>query len=279
MSQRISLKQRFRHAKRWVRLAGHMLKDAHQQKKHRVNFKSKGQDPVTKTDILIESYLVKHLMNLDPRAQILTEESGLLGPKRSHMRWILDPLDGTVNFIHRVPHCAISLAFEHKEKLLFGIIYNPFREELFWGIHGRGAYLNGKSLHVSTVDSLGHSIISTGFNFSMMDRLDPALGIFKGFLLSTMGVRRSGSAALDISYVAAGLYDGFYEESLQPWDVAAGLVILQEAGGHVSDFRGQDCSIYDKELVASNGVLHSQMLEVIQWGLKMEIELPSDMYT
>ena len=278
MPQRLTHARRFRWALRRVRKAGRLLVDFGPQEGRKVGFKSEGQDPVTKTDVRIESYIVQALMKFDPRAQILTEESGLLGPARSSARWVLDPLDGTVNYIHRHKHCAISLAFEYRRRLVFGIVYNPFRRELFWGIRGRGAYLNGERLQVSQVPHLGLALVATGFNFSMMERLDPALGIFKGFLLSTMGVRRSGSAALDLCYVAAGFYEGFYEESLKPWDVAAGVVILTEAGGRWTDFQGRPCTIYDGELVASNGHIHDQMLEVIQWGLRLDSEFPSHLY-
>lgn len=261
---------RFKYARRWVIQAGKkLLRYYRTSETGPIHYKapSGSEDPVTKVDLLIETYLARRLLRLDPDNQVLTEESGLLGPPRSKGRWIIDPLDGTVNFIHGNPHFAIALAFEWKEKLVFGIVYNPARDEFFHAIRGKGAYLNGEPIRVSTTRTLNEALISTGFNINLMENVDQPLKLFKALLLTTMGLRRTGSAALDICYVAAGRFDAFYEEALSPWDIAAGAIILEEAGGQWTDFNGQKTTIYEREFLGSNGLIHNQMIEVFRWAL------------
>jgi len=226
--------------------------------------------PVTRLDRVVEETIVRHILEKDPKAQVLTEESGILGPAHSKARWILDPIDGTSNFIHGFPHFAISLALEYKGHVVLGVVYDPIKRECFWAGTGIGAFLNGRSIRVSSVRSLNEALLGTGFTYHIYEHMDRTLQILRGFLYTAMGVRRAGAAALDLCYVAAGRLDGFWEEHLSPWDVAAGILILQEAGGRWTDFALQPTSIYDGELLASNGLIHDQMGEVIRWALSLK---------
>ncbi len=266
-------KERWRFARKLIIHAGKLLTDVYFQRKSKriERFKKGKDDPVTVTDILIETYIVEKIFKYDPDCQVLTEESGLLGYRESPIRWILDPLDGTVNYLHLHPHFAISLALEKEGEVLFGLVYNPLRRELFEAFRGQGAFRNGKRIHVSKTSMLNQALIATGFNASVMENLDSLIQVFKGFLHVTMGVRRSGSAALDLCYVAWGRYDGFYERGLSPWDVAAGLLIVEEAGGLYTGFRNEPTTIYDRDFIVSNGKIHHEMLQTIEWAEQNEL--------
>jgi myo-inositol-1(or 4)-monophosphatase len=187
---------------------------------------------------------------------------------RSRYRWIIDPLDGTTNFAHGFPVYAVSIGVEYDGNLLAGAVYDPTRDELFTGEAERGAYLNGRPIRVSDTAQLEAALTVTGFAYDIRDTADNNLDHFAQFALKAQGVRRTGSAALDLCYVAAGRFDGFWEVRLSPWDMAGGVVIVQEAGGRITDLRGNAHSIYQPEVVASNGRIHGEMLEVIRANLR-----------
>jgi len=179
------------------------------------------------------------------------------------VKWIIDPLDGTTNFAHGYPFYCVSIAVEEKGEIVCGAVYDPVREEMFSAARGAGAYRNGERLKVSNVDRLSQALLITGFPYNFRERLDTVIRQFGKFLVASQAVRRGGSAALDLCYVASGRLDGFWELYLQPWDTAAGHVILEEAGGRVTDFKGGPFSIYNKETLASNGLLHDEMRAVL----------------
>lgn len=186
----------------------------------------------------------------------------------SRYRWIIDPLDGTTNFAHGFPVYAVSIGVECDGALLVGVVYDPTRDELFTAETGRGAFLNGVSIAVSHTAELEAALTVTGFAYDIRDTPNNNFDHFARFALKAQGVRRTGSAALDLCYVAAGRFDGFWEVKLSPWDMAAGAVIVREAGGRITDLRGNAHSIYQPELVASNGQIHHEMLEVIRENLR-----------
>ena len=179
-------------------------------------------------------------------------------------RWIIDPLDGTVNFAHGYPAFCVSIAFEAAGRLEYGVIYDPLRDELFEARRGQGASLNGQPIKVSTIDRLERALVATGFPYDIRERLPETLARMGRILGEVQGLRRGGSAALDMCYVACGRFDGFYEENLKPWDTAAGLLIIEEAGGKVTTFDGGEYDIYSPNIVASNGMLHKNILECVR---------------
>ena len=178
-------------------------------------------------------------------------------------RWIIDPLDGTVNFAHGFPLFCVSIAFEAAGVLEYGVVYDPLREELFEAQRGGGALLNGRGLKVSRVDDLGAALLATGFPYDVRQRLPETLARIGGVLGISQGLRRGGSAALDLAYVAAGRLDGFWEENLKPWDTAAGVLLVTEAGGAVSTFTGSSYDITSPNILASNGLLHQGLVDFL----------------
>ncbi len=225
-------------------------------------------DLVTEADLKSEELLVSKLLERFPNHSILAEESGASQPgeKASGFRWIIDPLDGTTNFAHRYPFFCVSIALEIDGRLEVGVVYDPTARELFTAARGQGARLNGRSIQVSSETSLGESLVATGFAYDL-DQIQKNLRLFHEFMLKSRAVRRDGSAALDLCYVAAGRFEGFWELSLNPWDVAAGALIVAEAGGRVSRFDGSPAQLEIPEIVATNGQIHRQMLSIIQEGL------------
>jgi myo-inositol-1(or 4)-monophosphatase len=218
---------------------------------------------VTDADKESEQTIVSILRRRAPGATVLAEEGG--GQKgTTTRRFLVDPLDGTTNFAHGYPCFAVSIGFEEEGAIRAGVVYDPVREELFVAEKGGGAFLNGTRLQVSKTRELRHALLVTGFPYDLRDDLTGSLRLFKRFLGATRAIRRDGSAALDLCYVAAGRLDGFWEEKLGPWDTAAGSVIVTEAGGSVSDFSGNAFSCYGKEILANNGLLHEEMLGVLE---------------
>lgn len=217
---------------------------------------------VTQTDMECDRMIVETIRREFPDHAFLTEESPASG--QSSSRWIVDPIDGTTNFAHGYPVSCVSIAFEHEGKLLMGGIYDPFRDELFFAEKGKGATLNGKPIRVSGVSSLKESLISTGFPYDTRQYVDEYLAVFKQFLLASQGVRRAGAAALDLCYVACGRFDAYYEKNLQAWDKAAGMLIVEEAGGKISNYADQPLTLTDRANLASNGVLHNALLEILR---------------
>jgi myo-inositol-1(or 4)-monophosphatase len=224
-------------------------------------------DLVTDADHAAEQCIIDCIREKFPTHQILAEERGAEMQPSSRYRWIIDPLDGTTNFAHGFPIYAVSIGVECEGHGLIGVVYDAPRDELFTAQAGEGARLNGASITVSTTEHLGSALLVTGFAYDIRETSNNNLDHFARFALKAQGLRRTGSAALDLCYVAAGRFDGFWEVKLNPWDMAAGVVLLCEAGGKVSDFKGHAHSIYRPQLVASNGRIHEAMLSVIQENL------------
>ena len=220
-------------------------------------------DLVTEMDIRAEEIIKDFLSSSFPHIGILAEESGLSGSV-SGMRWIIDPIDGTTGYSHGIPHFGVSIALEQEGILEVGVVFNPPLKECFSAIRGKGAYLNGKAIGVSEERDLKRSLLATGFPYDRQTSPDNNVAQFNAFLMKAQGIRRFGSAALDLCYTAAGRFDGYWEMKLKPWDTAAGILILTEAGGKVTDYRGGAYSIYDAQLLCSNGHIHDQMIDILK---------------
>ena len=218
---------------------------------------------VTDADRAAEQCVIDHIRSRFPSHRFLAEERGRIDETPSPYLWIIDPLDGTTNFAHGYPAYCVSIGLEYQEKCLLGVIYDPSRDELFTAMDQRGAHLNGRRIRVSDTTDLDNSLLVTGFAYDIRETPRNNLDHFCSFALKAQGLRRTGSAALDLCYVAAGRFDGFWEVRLNPWDMAAGAVIVREAGGRLTNFSGKDLSIYEQELVASNGHIHEAMLTVL----------------
>lgn len=245
-----------------AREAGKLLKH-HLGRVREIREKS-GQEKnlVTEVDRKSEDLIIGIIRRRHPGHAILAEESGT-GGSDSEFKWIIDPLDGTTNYAHGFPVFCVSIAVERKGTVVAGVIYDPNLDELFTAEKGKGAYLNGKRMNVSRIDSLGRSLLVTGFPYTIADNPSHAIEHFIRFLRKSQAVRRMGSAAIDLAYVAAGRYEGFWEVALNPWDTAAGVLLVEEAGGRVTDFFGGPYSIYKPEVLASNGLVHRQMADTL----------------
>ena len=223
-------------------------------------------DLVTEADLASERLIVERIRSYHPRHSILSEEAGdviAIEGEQSEYKWIVDPLDGTTNYAHGYPAFCVSVALEHLGRVCLGVVYDPLRDELFAAERGEGATLNGRRVRVSETDDLNRALLCTGFPYDVRERNDFARH-FRNFIMSAQSVRRDGTAALDLAYVASGRFDGFYEEGLRPWDVAAGVLLVEEAGGRVTHYDGKPFQIYTPPIAASNGLVHDAMLEVLQ---------------
>ncbi|HJW02788.1 MAG TPA: inositol monophosphatase family protein [Azospira sp.] len=221
-------------------------------------------DYVTEVDRAAEAAIIETLREAYPNYGILAEESGLSGTTDAEFQWIIDPLDGTTNFIHGLPQYAISIALAQNGQVTQGVIYDPNRNELFTASKGRGAFLNDRRIRVSKRTRLGESLIGTGFPYRSFDHVDAYLGIFKELTQSTAGIRRPGAASLDLAYVACGRLDGFWEFGLSPWDMAAGTLMIAEAGGLVSDLAGESTYLESGNVVAGTPKVFTSLLQVVQ---------------
>jgi len=227
--------------------------------RRRVSVEYKGEaDLVTEADRESESLIRDRIRNFWPSHDILGEEQGLVDTG-SEYRWYVDPLDGTTNFAHGFPVFSVSMALEHRGKRIAGVIYDPTRDELFSAAQGGGAYLNRKKIHVSSIGNLSETLVATGFP-SHKRHKNPNIFFYHQITLRTHGVRRAGSAALDLCAVACGRFDGFWEFNLNPWDTAAGVLMVEEAGGTVTDFRGGPFQLASRETLASNGLVHAPLV-------------------
>ncbi len=218
---------------------------------------------VTYVDKEAEQRIISELEKILPEAGFIAEESPELNAGKD-FTWIIDPLDGTTNFIHSIPVYSISIALKYKEEIISGVIYEPNRDECFYAWKGGGSFLNGKKVTVSNTRKIDDSLLGTGFPYYDYKYLDQYLQLFKYFMKNTRGVRRMGSAAVDLAYLACGRFDGFYEYGLNPWDVAAGLIIISEAGGMCCDFEGGDNHLFGKQLIASNSHIHEELLNCVK---------------
>ncbi|MBN1515760.1 inositol monophosphatase [Candidatus Sumerlaeota bacterium] len=221
-------------------------------------------DLVTEADKESERVIIDRVSAAFPNHSIVAEESGSHERPNAPATWYIDPLDGTTNFAHGLPIFSISIGVSVGDEPALGAVYNPVREDLFLGRAGRGATLNGAPIHVSDSATLETSLLVTGFPYDRRERADHYLGQYKAFMMCTRGVLRLGSAALDLCQVASGRLDGYYEESLHHYDWAAGILIVREAGGRVSDYIGGDAMLARKEVCASNGRIHPAMLEILK---------------
>ena len=220
-------------------------------------------DFVSSADHKAEEMLVEDLRRARPKFGFLLEEGGEIAGEDSSNRWIIDPLDGTTNFLHGIPHFAISIGLERDSKMFAGVIYDPLRDELFWAESGSGAFVNSIRLRVSARPRLDEALIATGMPFKGRASHPEYSEILDRVSVGTVGVRRFGSAALDLAYVAAGRFDGFWGFALSPWDIAAGLAILREAGGIVSEVNGGDAMMTSGDIIASNGHLHEDLRRLL----------------
>ena len=222
---------------------------------------------VTYVDKTAEEMLVSRLQILLPGAGFIAEENTI--EKEDHeYQWIVDPLDGTTNFIHGIPVFSISIALMKERDILLGVVYEINQNECFWAVKGKGAFLNGEPISVTQAPTIHHSLLATGFPYYDYSRLEKYMKLFTWCLRNSHGVRRLGSAAVDLVYVACGRFDGFFEYSLSPWDVAAGALIVREAGGKVSDFSGGDNPVFGREIIATNALIFDELLEKVQEAFK-----------
>ena len=220
-------------------------------------------DLVTEADTESEKTIIGTLKKTFPDHTVLAEESGLNKGEADH-KWIVDPLDGTTNFAHRLGLFAISIAFALSGDTVIAIVLSPVTGELFTAVKGQGAELNGRPINVSNAQTVSESLLVTGFPYNLTNGFNPLMTRFSNCLKASQGVRRLGSAALDLCFVACGRFDGFWEQNLKPWDTAAGELIAREAGGTVTDFSNQPFDIYKNEILATNGNVHEEMLLLLE---------------
>jgi myo-inositol-1(or 4)-monophosphatase len=230
----------------------------------RIEKKSSFNNLVSYVDKEAETRLVEALKKSVPTAGFITEEGTVEQSHSTEYNWIIDPLDGTTNFLHGLPIYAISVGLTKNKKPILGVIYHIVRKEIFHAVEDDNAYCNNTVIRVSDASFLNESLLATGFPYHHSAKGEEYLGIIKDFLEKSHGIRRLGSAAIDLAYVACGRLEGFFEYNLNPWDVAAGILIVEQSGGKVTDFSGGANSLFGKQLCASNGTIHQEMLQVIQ---------------
>ncbi len=221
-------------------------------------------DLVTEFDRRSETLLLAGIRRRFPGHAVLAEESGLHATAGAPARWLIDPLDGTTNFAHNYPFFCVSIAVESAGRLLAGAVYDPVREELFAAAQGHGASLNGAPIHVSAIERLEDALLVTGFPYDVREHPERHLPFFQAFLMRAQGIRRDGSAALNLCYLAAGRFDGFWEGNLSPWDMAAGVLMVREAGGVVTHYDGGSFTLDGRQILATNGRLHPEMKGVLE---------------
>ncbi len=218
-------------------------------------------DFVSAADLKAEKILKEELEKARPNFGFLMEESGQTGDAQAAERWIVDPLDGTLNFLHGLPHFAISVALERHGELVAGMIFQPLTDEVYWAERGAGAYCNDRRLRVSARRHLGESVFATGIPFQGHGDHHRFMKELYAIMPKVAGIRRFGAASLDLAYVAAGRYEGFWESGLQPWDMAAGIVLVKEAGGFISDYKGRNTMLTSGEIVCANEKMHGTLLK------------------
>lgn len=235
----------------------------HADKPKTVSIKRNVIDLVTEIDKASEQIIHRILKQAAPDFGFLGEERGA-EVSRSAYRWIVDPIDGTNNFVHGLPLFGVSIGLEHAGKIVLGVIYDPMRRELFTALRGQGARLNSRRICVAQTRQLAKSLVATGFSFNFRKHPQPYLGWFQDFQCNSHGVRRLGSTVFCLASIAAGRLEGFYERDLWPWDVAAGMLLVEEAGGKVSNLEGKPASLTEGRLLATNGHIHAQMLRILK---------------
>jgi len=245
---------------RAARRAGEVLR-AGFGTEHSITYKGE-VDLLTEIDEQAERVIREELLGTFPTYGMLAEEGGELAAEEG-ARWIVDPLDGTTNYAHQLPIFCVSIALERSHEVVLGVVHDPMREETFVAERGRGATLNGEPIKVSDTEEMIRALIVTGFPYDRAE-MPEALELFGRFAAATQGMRRLGSAALDLCYVAAGKLDGYYERGIWPWDLAAGSVIVEEAGGKLTNYRGDVLDLHGREIVASNGRLHPSIMRLME---------------
>ena len=231
----------------------------------RARITNKGDiDLVTEADLASEQLIIDRIKSHYPRHAILAEEAGDIAvvEGQSEWKWIIDPLDGTTNYAHGYPCFCVSIAVEQAGEIEIGVVYDPTRDEMFAAERGQGAMLNGRPMRVSTVEDLNSAMLCTGFPYNVRERPNFARD-FINFTMNAQAVRRDGSAALDLAYLACGRFDGFWEDGLNAWDVAAGVLLIAEAGGLVTNFQGAALDIYTPKVLATNGLVHDSMMQLL----------------
>lgn len=240
--------------------AGEIIRDGFRQNIS-IELKTGENNLVTNIDKASEEIILNFINKEYPTHSIIAEESGT-DIKSSEFTWVVDPLDGTTNFAHGIPIFGVSIGLQKNNQTILGVVYDVMRDKVYSAEKGSGTFENGKKISVTQNSKLSKSVLVTGFSYDMIN-IDEAIEIFGELLKSTRGVRRLGSAAVDMCYVASGVFDGFWERYLSPWDVCAGMLLVEEAGGQVSNFSGKPTDIFSKEILTTNGLLHSAMVEVI----------------
>ncbi len=228
-------------------------------------------DFVTKVDRWSESVIMQKIREKFPHHLFLTEES-LKQEETDDYRWIIDPLDGTTNYIHGYPVFSVSIALEYRREIILGVVFDPLKDELFHTLKGRAAFLNNKPIHVSGINQLENSLVATGFPFRKKDMIDLYLKAFKKVFFVVSDIRRAGSAAIDLAYVASGRIEGFFELNLSPWDIAAGSLLITEAGGVITDFEGGEEFLSKGDIVSGSTYVHNEILKIIRPIFKATIE-------
>ncbi len=246
-----------------ARAAGEFLLESVGKVRNIERKKGEERNLVSEIDRGSEKKIIDAIRQKYPSHTILAEESGGSAAS-SEYKWVIDPLDGTTNFLHGVPIFSVTIAVERNGEVVAGVVYDPNLREMFTAEKGSGAFLNGERMRVSSAPSLIKSLLVTGFPYDIAENPEHAAQHFVNFLMEAQGIRRLGSAAMDLSYVAAGRFDGFWEVHLNPWDMAAGMLFVREAGGKVTDFHGNDSTIYTPQVLASNGIIHPAMLDVLK---------------
>lgn len=228
----------------------------------RVENKDTINNLVTEVDKHAEDKIIDIIKASFPEHDIISEEVGAIKTE-SPYQWIIDPIDGTVNFAHGIPICCVSIGLKHGDDMLMGVVYNPVMNELFFAEKGKGAFLNDEPISVSKKADFRIACLVTGFPYNWPQTSEHPIKVFERFVLEGLPVRRLGSAAIDLCWVACGRFDGFREYNLNPWDIAAGYLIVEEAGGRITNFTGEPYSVFDKETLATNGLIHDAMLQRI----------------
>ena len=244
-----------------ARQSGSIIKK-HFGKQKKISYKGR-IDLVTDVDYKSEETIINVIKSSFPEHDIITEESDP-DIKGSSFRWIIDPVDGTVNYAHNYPFVAVSIALEVNGSIEIGVVYNPLMEEFFFAKKGQGAFCNNVPITVSETESLEKSLLATGFPYDIKENSYNNLAFFNHLIMRAQAIRRDGSAALNLCYLAMGRFDGYWEIRIYPWDIAAGCLITTEAGGVITDLNGESLSIYDNEIVATNGKIHNQLLKEIE---------------
>ena len=243
-----------------MRQAGRVVRDQWNDPRQ-ISFKGR-IDLVTQTDLAVEKLLCERLPELLPGSTVLGEESHTsLVP--GDLTWIVDPVDGTTNYAHRIPMTAVSVALWRQGRVEMGAVYLPVLEELFWAVRGQGAFLNGETISVSGEDAMQRSLIATGFPYSFYTEVDEVCERLRRVLLASQGIRRLGSAAVDLAYTACGRFEGYYETGLKPWDTAAGWLLVEEAGGRVTALDGE-YALGSHMIVATNRAVHDELLTLLR---------------